>query len=72
MMNRPQVISPTTMERLDQYRGFRNVVRNVYTFVLDPIPVGLLVDDLEDTFTRLEKESELFLEFLEGCSTSML
>ncbi|HIC88970.1 MAG TPA: hypothetical protein EYP04_06170, partial [Anaerolineae bacterium] len=32
---RPAVISPQTRDRLDEYRGFRHVVRNVYTYNLD-------------------------------------
>ena len=33
---RPPVLSPQTRDRLDRYRGFRHVVRNVYSFRLDP------------------------------------
>lgn len=31
---RPAVISLQTLKRLDEYRGFRHVVRNVYNFHL--------------------------------------
>ncbi len=33
---RPAVISEAARARLDAYRGFRHVVRNVYTFTLEP------------------------------------
>ena len=46
---RPAVLSPQTRDRLERYRGFRHVVRNVYTFNLDPEHVGLLVRQLEPT-----------------------
>ena len=32
---RPAVISEVTYEALDEYRGFRHVVRNIYAFQLD-------------------------------------
>ena len=33
---RPAVISQATFERLDAYRGFRHVVRNVYSYNFEP------------------------------------
>ena len=68
---RPQVISSETVKLLDQYRGFRHVVRNVYTFTLDPVRIGLLIDGLAETFARVEKELGQFVDFLEGCAVSM-
>ena len=41
---RPAVISESNCKRLDEYRGFRHVVRNVYTFRFDPSKGGKLVD----------------------------
>jgi hypothetical protein len=38
---RPAVISDETREALDEYRGFRHVVHNVYTFKFDPLKVGV-------------------------------
>lgn len=38
---RPALISDATRDRLDRYRGFRHVVRNVYAFELDPARLGL-------------------------------
>ena len=40
---RPVVISDETRKKLDAYRGFRHVVRNVYTFDFDPDQLELLV-----------------------------
>jgi hypothetical protein len=39
---RPAVVSMTTCQRLDEYRGFRHVVRNVYTYQFDPVKVEKL------------------------------
>jgi len=37
---RPAVISTETGTRLDEYRRFRHVVRNVYTHRFDPAKLG--------------------------------
>jgi uncharacterized protein YutE (UPF0331/DUF86 family) len=62
---RPAVISETTCDRLDEYRGFRHVVRNVYTFKLDPAKVQKLVEALPSVFRRLQEEFLAFAHFLE-------
>lgn len=63
---RPPVLTIETRDQLDRYRGFRHVVRNVYTYNLDPAQVGALVADLPDvsaaTFSELEKFAELLQE----------
>ena len=38
--SRPAVISTETGTRLDEYRRFRHVVRNVYTHSFDPVKLG--------------------------------
>jgi hypothetical protein len=62
---RPPVLSPETRERLDRYRGFRHVVRNVYTYNLDPEQVGVLVKQLAPTMARVAQELTAFADFLE-------
>jgi hypothetical protein len=42
---RPAVISDATRQVLDEYRGFRHIVRNVYTFRFDPAKMQRLVED---------------------------
>ena len=54
---RPPVLSQETRERLDRYRGFRHVVRNVYTYNLDPEQIGVLVKQLAPTMVRVSQES---------------
>jgi hypothetical protein len=62
---RPAVISADSREQLDRYRGFRHVVRNVYTFHLDEQQVGLLVAHLRPTFSKVGQELLAFAVFLE-------
>ncbi|MBK9093165.1 MAG: hypothetical protein IPM84_10340 [Anaerolineae bacterium] len=62
---RPPVLSQETRERLDRYRGFRHVVRNVYTYNLDPEQIGVLVKQLAPTMARVAQELTAFAEFLE-------
>ncbi len=62
---RPHVISKETKNILDEYRGFRHVVRNVYSFHLSSAKISPLVNKLPKTFNRVKKELEDFLSFLE-------
>lgn len=62
---RPPVLSQETRQRLDRYRGFRHVVRNVYTYNLDPEQIGALVRQLAPTMTRVSQELGAFADFLE-------
>jgi len=62
---RPPVISRETKNNLDEYRGFRHVVRNVYSFNLSRPKMAHLVDDLPAIFARVKTEMEDFLAFLE-------
>jgi hypothetical protein len=63
---RPAVISLQTLKRLDEYRGFRHVVRNVYTFHFDEAKLEKLVLKSEDTFTQLRAEILAFADFLDA------
>lgn len=67
---RPRVISPETRDRLEAYRGFRHVVRNVYTFNLNPLRIEPLVAELPATFASVESDIARFLQFLEAEGTS--
>lgn len=61
---RPAVISESICKRLDEYRGFRHVVRNVYTFKFDPAKVDTLVNGLPSLFSQIRNELLAFAEFL--------
>lgn len=61
---RPAVISQETRFCLDEYRGFRHVVRNVYTFNLRPLRVQELTENLRACYQRLSAELAGFISFL--------
>ena len=62
---RPSVLSSEGRDRLDRYRGFRHVVRNVYAFNLDPQQVEVLVRQLRPTLEQTSQELSAFADFLE-------
>lgn len=62
---RPIVISTETGTRLDEYRRFRHVIRNVYTQSFDPAKRGELVNSAPEFFTRTKAELLAFAAFLE-------
>jgi hypothetical protein len=62
---RPAVIGRDSRDCLDEYRGFRHVVRNVYTFNLRASRIQELVADLPACYTALVKEVTAFCDFLD-------
>ena len=60
------VISHQTLKYLDEYRGFRHVVRNVYTFHFDEAKLEKLVMGAKDTFSQVRAEIIAFADFLEA------
>lgn len=62
---RPAVLDAQTRNQLDKYRGFRHVVRNVYTFHLDADQIGLLVQQLPGTLDATSHALLDFADFLE-------
>lgn len=61
---RPAAISFATSQRLNEYRGFRHVVRNVYTFQFDPVKVEKLVQGAGEVFAQMRLELLAFARFL--------
>jgi hypothetical protein len=66
---RPAVISLELRDRLDRYRGFRHVVRNVYTFSLDPEQIEILVRQLRPAMDQVASELSAFADFLQDLAT---
>jgi hypothetical protein len=62
---RPAVISTRTGSKLDEYRKFRHIVRNVYTHNFDPVKLGKLVNSVPELFTHVKAELLAFAAFLE-------
>lgn len=67
---RPRVLSNPTRKKLDRYRGFRHVVRNVYAFEFDPEQIDLLMRHLPDAadhaFTDLRAFADTLEEIAQG------
>ena len=62
---RPAVIKAETRKSLDEYRGFRHVVRNVYAFNLRPARLDELVKDAPACLSDLTADLLAFADFLE-------
>lgn len=67
---RPAVIRHNTRHCLDQYRGFRHVVRNVYTFNLRPSRLQELVTDLRPCYTAFVQDLTAFCDFLDKLASA--
>ena len=63
---RPAVISRETRACLDEYRGLRHVVRNVYAFNLRSARLHELTASLNDCYGRVHRELLALAEFLES------
>lgn len=62
---RPAVISTASGDALDEFRRFRHLVRNVYTFNLVPEKMEPLVSRAPDVWVRVRAELLAFADFLE-------
>ena len=65
---RPPVISSDLRYMLDEYRGFRHVVRNVYAFNFRPSRLKELVDTLPVCFSSFKQDLLAFTVFLKSLS----
>lgn len=61
---RPAVLARGTRQCLEEYRGFRHVVRNVYTFSLRPSRLQELVSGLRRCFDSASRDIRHFATFL--------
>lgn len=66
---RPSVITRETRRCLDEYRGFRHVVRNVYTFNLRPSRLQELLAMLRPCFQTVTEDIRVFAAFLKQVDT---
>ncbi|MBI2263863.1 MAG: hypothetical protein HYU64_01615 [Armatimonadetes bacterium] len=62
---RPAVISEELRDILEDYRGFRHVVRNVYTFHLNPKKIEPLIVNIDPVLEKLTAELTTFATFLQ-------
>jgi len=63
---RPSVITGVLKENLEEYLGFRHVIRNVYTHHLNPDKMKNLVTKSSSILSTIEVELTEFAEFLKG------
>ena len=62
---RPAVISESSYEALNEYRGFRHVVRNIYTYTFNRVKMRKLVEEAPGLFNQVRAELLAFADFLE-------
>lgn len=62
---RPAVISEELRDMLEDYRGFRHVVRNVYTYHLNPEKMERLITKIDSVLEKLTVELSAFATFLQ-------
>lgn len=67
---RNAVITPATRDLLVEFLGFRHVVRNVYSFRLDPARVARLVRLLAHAYPAVRDEVLAFADHLEAVSAA--
>ena len=60
---RPAVISQEHADRLDEFRRFRHLVRNVYTMNLMPDRMSKLISVLPNLWSQLRAELMAFADF---------
>ena len=65
---RPAVISRQNAGKLDEFRRFRHLVRNVYTINLLPDRMNKLILDLPDLWSHLRTELVSFADFAKDLS----
>lgn len=63
---RPAVISIEMLNQLDPYRGFRHIVRNVYTYKFDAVKIEILTLNASTVFNQLRMEVLAFADFLDS------
>jgi hypothetical protein len=61
---RPPVISRETRLVLDEFRGFRHVVRNIYTFNLHPDRVVELTGRAYGCLSTVQDDLQKFIDFI--------
>lgn len=66
---RPAILSADTCKYLDEYRGFRHIVRNVYSSNLSSSRIEPLVIDLPSLFEKIKGEIFAFTRLMEEYSS---
>lgn len=56
----------TTREALDEFRGFRHVVRNIYSFNLKPERIAALAQQLGSVHQQFQADLAAFCQVLQS------
>lgn len=62
---RPAVISTETREALNNFRMFRHLAHNIYTFNLDPRRIKTLIEQLSGAVALVCRDLSVFADFLD-------
>jgi hypothetical protein len=68
---RPAVISGGMASKLQEYLGFRHVVRSLYGYELDPDRIAKLVNRYPGVWHQFEREIQVFIEWLRSLAVSL-
>lgn len=68
---RRSVVGPETAKKLQEYLGFRHVVRNIYGFELDSERIARLVDRYSDVWCQVNQDITAFVEWLRAIARSL-
>lgn len=68
---RPAVISATMALKLQDYLGFRHVVRSLYGYELDPERLEKLVNHYPEAWQQFEREMQEFIAWLRALASSL-
>lgn len=63
---RPAVLAPMTVQLLEEYLGFRHIVRNLCTWDFMPTKLGELISRVDQTLAALDRDFVRFDTFLEN------
>jgi hypothetical protein len=61
---RPPVISGKLKNNLQEYRSFRHLIRNIYTYNINPQKIKPLIEILPSLLKDIDKDLKLFSKFL--------
>lgn len=63
---RPAVISDKLKDNLESYRGFRHVVRNVYSYRISADKMRPLAKKIRTVYSQVDRELSTFADFLQS------
>jgi uncharacterized protein YukE len=69
--NRPAVLTVTTAQNLQEYLGFRHIVRNLYSFELDILRVEVLVQRYYSVWQGFDQDIRRFVQWLRDLADTM-